>query len=198
VDGAAFARHYGGITPQPSVLSSQFSVSILSVLSDGKKSRLSGIFMIASRRLLLMGQEMGAADSSFFGSKILRRVRLDAPTTGFVRPDGLEYCLDCWKSWMRGDPDRDMGVVTMRGLTGDDSRNIDSGEAQQDNDNRIGAATDAAISDLSVMHGWAIKRACSIASVWRFPSANFIEVAAEAREELTKKLKKNICTSVLF
>lgn len=116
----------------------------------------------------------------------------------FVRPDGLEYCLACWKDWMSGDPDRDMGTVTMRGLTGDDSRNIDTGEAQQDNDNRIGAATDAAISDLSTIHTWAIKRSCSIASVWRFPNADFIEVAAEAKDELTKKLKRNICTSVLF
>ena len=125
-----------------------------------------------------------------------RAPKQDSPA--FVRPDGLEYCLECWKGWMRGDPDRDLGTVTMRGLTGDDSRNIDAGEAQQDNDNRIGAATDAAISDLTTIHAWAIRRSCSITTVWKFPNANFIEVAAEARDELTKKLKKNICTSVLF
>lgn len=99
---------------------------------------------------------------------------------------------------MRGDSDRDMGIKTMRGLTGEDSRNLDIGEAQQENDVKIAAATDAMISGLSGIHVWAIKRACSIASVWNFPNADFVVVAGEAKEELTKKLKNNICTSVLF
>ena len=142
---------------------------------------------------------MNLADTLNFPSLSARRVRRsEVSSSSFIRPDGLEYCLSCWKSWMGGDPDRDMGVKTMRGLTGDDVRNLDIGEAQQANDSSIGAATDAMISSLPTIQVWAIKRACSIASVWRFPNADFVTVATEAKEALTVKLKKNICTSVLF
>ena len=134
-----------------------------------------------------------------FPSLGLRRVRKDeVRAPAFVKPDGLEYCLACWKDWMAGDSDRDLGVKTMAGLAGDDSRNVDSHEAQQANDTRIAAATDAMISSLDRIHVWAIHRSCSITSVWRFQNADLPTVAAEARDELTRKLKKNVCTSVLF
>lgn len=142
---------------------------------------------------------MNLADVAFFPSANARRVRRsEVSSPAFMKPDGLDYCLDCWKSWMGGDSDRDMGIKTMRGLTGEDSRNVDSSEAQQENDNRIAAATDAMISGLSRIHVWAIHRACSISTVWKFPNADFVTEATEAKEELTKKLKNNVCTSVLF
>lgn len=132
-------------------------------------------------------------------SPTLRRVRrAEVVAQPFVKPDGLDTCLACWKDWITGDQDTDLGMKTMRGLAGDDSSGPDIYEAQQDADQRIGAATDAMINSLSRIHVWAIHRSCSIASVWRFPNADFPTVAAEAREELRAKLKKNVCTATLF
>lgn len=132
----------------------------------------------------------------------LRRVRrADVRPVVFVKPDGLELCLACWKDWMTGDQDKDLGLKTMRGLVGErgeEDAGPDVYEAQQAADQRVGAATDAMINSLSRIHVWAIYRSCSIASVWKFPNADFATVAAEARDELTKKLKRNVCTATLF
>lgn len=134
-----------------------------------------------------------------FIGPVLRRVRrAAAPAPAFVKPDGLELCLACWKNWMTGDQDTDLGMKTMRGLSGEGQAGPDIYEAQQEADQRIGAATDAMINSLSRIHAWSIYRSCSIASVWRFPNANFLEVAAEAKELLIDKLKKNVCTATLF
>lgn len=142
---------------------------------------------------------MTTASLGFFAGSNLRRVRkADAVAQLFVKPDGLETCLACWKTWMASDPDRDLGVKTMRGLVGEGEAQPDIYEAQQEADDRIGAATDAMISGLDRIHAWAIYRSCSISSVWRFPNADLASVAAEARAELEKKLKANICTAVLF
>lgn len=86
----------------------------------------------------------------------------------------------------------------MRGLSGEGDQGMDFHEAQQANDVRIAQATNAAIDSLSRLQVWAIYRACSLTTVSRFPNASLIEVAAEARAELAVKLRKNICTSVLF
>ena len=48
------------------------------------------------------------------------------------------------------------------------------------------------------LHVWAIYRACSLTTVWRFLNASLVDVAAQTRGELATKLWKNICTSVLF
>lgn len=130
----------------------------------------------------------------------LRRVRRqDVVKQAYVKPDGLETCLACWKDWMASDSDRDLGVKTMRGLVGDEmSESPNIYEAQQQEDNRIGAATDAMINSLVRIQVSAIYRACGIATAWRFPNADILAVAAEAKEELTKKLKNNVCTARLF
>lgn len=96
--------------------------------------------------------------------------------------------------------DRDLGAQTMRGLAGDGDGygSGDVYEAQRRTDMRIGEATNAQIDNLSRIHYWAIYRACSIATAWKFPNADFIVVMEEARDELEKKLRKNICTAVLF
>jgi hypothetical protein len=137
-----------------------------------------------------------------FTAPTLRRVRREeAAKHTFVKPDGLELCLDCWKTWMARDPDRDLGIKTMTGLAGEESEDRtppDIYEAQQANDDRIGAATDAMINSLSRIQIAAIYRACSIASVWRYPNADLLAIAAEAKDELTIKLKKNVCTATLF
>jgi hypothetical protein len=146
------------------------------------------------------------ASPSMFAPSTMRRVRREeVAKTAFVKPDGLDLCLSCWKDSMTGDQDNDLGVKTMTGLSGgvEDGEEAvapreDMYEAQQIADQRIAAATDAMINSLVSLHRWAIYRSCSIASVWRFPNADFLSVAAEARDELTKKLKRNVCTSTLF
>jgi hypothetical protein len=139
------------------------------------------------------------ATPGMLNAPTLRRVRReDAHAVAFKRPDGLDLCLACWKDWMTGDQDNDLGVKTMRGLTGEDEGGPDIYEAQQIADQRIGAATDAMINSLSRIHVWAIYRACSIATVWKFPNADLLTVAAEAKEQLTEKLKRNVCTATLF
>ena len=71
-------------------------------------------------------------------------------------------------------------------------------EAQQASDIKVGMATDAMISSLCRLHVWAIDRSCSLATVWSFPNAALLDVTAEARTDLAMKLRKNICTALLF
>ncbi len=114
-------------------------------------------------------------------------------------PDPVDLCLEIWKNWMAGDSDRDLGAKTMRGLVGEgDGHGYDIHEAQQASDIKVAMATDAMISSLSRLHVWTIYRSCSLASVWNFPNAALVDVAAEARNWLTIKLRSNICTSLLF
>lgn len=134
-----------------------------------------------------------------FAAPTLRRVRrAEAPAAAFVKPDGLDLCLACWKEWISGDPDNDLGIKTSRGMVGEGAARTDIYEAQQEADERIGAATDAMINSLPRIQAWAIYRSCSIASVWKFPNANFLEVATEAKAQLIEKLKRNVCTATLF
>lgn len=145
---------------------------------------------------------MTTAALGFINVSNLRRVRkADVPVQSFVRADGLDTCLACWKAWMTGDEDKDLGIKTMRGLSGEEGEEAstaDIHEAQQEADHRIGAATDAMINSLSRIHMWAVYRSCSITSVWRFPNADLVEVAEEARSALGLKLKANSATSILF
>lgn len=142
---------------------------------------------------------MTTASLGFFSASNLRRVRKEEvaiPTS--VRADGLETCLACWKSWMAGDADRDLGIKIMPGLVGDSVASPDIYEAQQEADNRIGAATDAMISSLQRIHVWAIYRACSISTAWRFPNADLPALALEAKNILESKLRSNSATAILF
>lgn len=117
----------------------------------------------------------------------------------WTQPEPLDYCLECWKAWMAGDADKDLGAKTMRGLVGDeDGYGVDLYESQQSRDLRIAAATDAMIESLSRLHFWAIYKSCSIDTAWKFPNADLIETAIEARRQLVEKLKKNVCTGILF
>ncbi|QKY02798.1 hypothetical protein G3257_11460 [Janthinobacterium lividum] len=119
--------------------------------------------------------------------------------TAWSDPDPLDLCLELWAAWMAHDADRDMGIKTMRGLSGDgDGRGVDLHEAQQATDTRIAQATDAMIDSMARIHIWAIYKLCSQATPWRFPNAVFADVALEARAELTRRLKNNVCTAVLF
>lgn len=133
---------------------------------------------------------------------MVRATRATAPALRvdpWTKPDPVDLCLELWKNWMAGDSDRDLGAKTMRGLCGEgDGHGVDLHEAQQANDIRIAQATNAMIDSMSRLHVWAIYRACSLATVWNFPNASLLEVAAQARAELVMKLRRNICTAVLF
>jgi hypothetical protein len=114
-------------------------------------------------------------------------------------PAPLDLCLELWKTWMHGDGDRDLGTKAMGGLMGDtDGHGIDVHEQQQAADMRIAMATDAMIESMDRIHIWAIYKLCSIANPWRFPNADILVVGEEARQVLFRKLKKNVCTAVLF
>ena len=130
---------------------------------------------------------------------LIRIRKQDIQSANWVKPDPLDECLACWKIWIAGDGDRDLGAKTMSGMVGlKDAYGVDLGEAQHARDNRIGAATDAMIDSLKQIHRWAIYTSCSVVTAWKYPHADVIEVATEARAVLTLKLKNNVCTGALF
>ena len=111
----------------------------------------------------------------------------------------LEYCLECWKLYLRGGDDRDLGTKTMTGMVGNsDGYGSDMYDEQHKTDMQFGQATYVVISALSQLHRWAIYKSCSVASPWNYPNANLVTVAELARIELISKLKKNVCTARRF
>jgi hypothetical protein len=125
--------------------------------------------------------------------------KVESKADAWIQPDPLETCLECWKIYLHADADRDLGMKTMRGLLGEaDAYGVDPSEAQQARDLRLGAATDACIDSLKRIHMWAIYRMCSIASPWNYPNADMLVVGPEAKAELTRKLKINVATGILF
>jgi hypothetical protein len=130
----------------------------------------------------------------------MRRVKKEeVQRDTWVKPDALDLCLDCWVMWMAGDGDKDLGAKGMRLMSGDaDGYGKDSEEAQQARDNEIGAATDAMIDSLSMLHRWAIYTTCELPAVWDFPRADIFTVGPAARDALTEKLKWNVGTRMLF
>ena len=140
------------------------------------------------------------AKAVFFEMPKLRRVRKDeVAASAFVKPSGLDVCLDCWKSWMHRS-DTDLGIKaqsTLRG-EGDGYGNDDTGQARRDNE--IAEATNAMILSLQRSHQWAIRRKCGVTrgNVWAFPQLDYVAEAADACDVLESKLKKNIATRLLF
>jgi hypothetical protein len=129
----------------------------------------------------------------------VRKEEVQRQRETLIEKDPLDVCLDCWKSWMAGDADRDLGAKTMGGLIGNsDGYGSDLHEAQQARDNEIAAATDAMIDSLSHLHRWAIYKLCSVATPWKYPNADLVIVGMAARESLTQKLKGNPCTRIMF
>jgi hypothetical protein len=117
----------------------------------------------------------------------------------YVKPDGIDYCLDCWKEWMHGDCDRDLKAKPSSGLRGNtDGYGNDIWEAQAARDNAIGSATNTEINNMAPQYIWAIYRMCSLATSWQFKQLDFMEVGIKAKEQLTTNLKRNVCTSALF
>ena len=126
------------------------------------------------------------------------RVRAcDVRVDTWVKPDGLEICLDLWVRFMQKS-DTDLGVQGQKSLRGegDGYGNEDTGQARRDNE--IGEATDAMIHSLRVHHQWAIRKIKGLASTWRFPQLDYMTTAIDAKEELEKKLRINVATRTLF
>lgn len=130
----------------------------------------------------------------------------DVQVDRWVKPDGLSYCLDCWKDWMLSD-DRDLSAARMKLHSPAEERDEDGNPIgyesdpygdQRKADMRIGEATGAMIEDMKPAWRWAIYMKCSIATQWKFPSLNFMDVIQAAEEALTEKLRRNIATATLF
>lgn len=133
----------------------------------------------------------------------IRRVRKeDVVIPPPIKQDGLSICLACWKLWMQSD-DRDLSAARMKlrargagelpeGYTSDPN------EEQRRADMQIGEATGALIEDLKPAHRWAIYKGCGIASVWNFPSVDFLSCLASAHAELERKLRGHIATATQF
>lgn len=121
--------------------------------------------------------------------------REDIKQDAWIKPDGLDYCLDVWKDWM-GRADTDLGIKGQVSMRADGGGNNDTAIMRRDNE--IAEATDAMIDSLKMYHRAAIYRKCGISQVWAFPNANFIQQAEDARAALTEKLRTNVATRTLF
>jgi hypothetical protein len=128
---------------------------------------------------------------------LMRVKKADVKKDTFVKPDALDYCLDCWSNWMQGD-DRDLSASRMKLQSGEEGGERDVYDQQRIADHRIGEAAGAAIEDLKPVHRWAIYRRCGITTQWNWPNLDFTEVLPDAEDDLRKKLLKNIATGHLF
>jgi len=120
----------------------------------------------------------------------------------WIRPDGLDLCMACWKNYMEVN-DRDLGYsgVHLQGGAEDIDPNAcdaDSYVKQRLADLKTGAATDAMIDSLSRLHVWAIYKAYGIGQVWNFPHADLATTLAAAKVELEVKLRRNLVTCLKF
>lgn len=133
--------------------------------------------------------------------KFFRVKNADAYKVSVVKLDGLLDCLECWKLFMQKD-DRDLSASRMKLMSArdDDAQGYerDVYAEQLQADYKIGEAVNTEINDLKAVHAWAIKKKCSITTLWNFPSVNFISALADAEAELEKKLRKNIVTATKF
>ena len=131
-----------------------------------------------------------------------RVMKSEVAVEKFIQPDGLEYCIACWKDYMLND-DRDLsasrmqlrGEVTIEEAAGYEYDHYDD---QRKADMRIGEATAAIVEDLPLQLAWAIKKMAGIARVWNFPSLDYAETLITAKTQLEIKLRKNIVTAIKF
>lgn len=134
-----------------------------------------------------------------------RAMKSEANIEKFIRPDGLEYCLACYKDFMQLD-DRDLSESKMLLCSqGTDEPDESAGYEsdpyveQQRADKKIGEATHFIIEDdMRPQHSWAIKKMVGIATVWKFPLLDYMNTAIEAKKHLEIKLRKNFDTAHKF
>lgn len=127
----------------------------------------------------------------------LRRAPKEKPANqAFDQPDPYAMLMACWVDYMRTD-DRDLGAGGMK-LASDAPVEKDVHEQQRTADLKIGEAVNAMVDSLTIQHRWAIYKSQRLSAVWRFPNASYDEVLMAARDELEKKLKKNVATRLYF
>lgn len=127
----------------------------------------------------------------------LRRVRREeVARPAFDKPDPYALLMACWADYMRTD-DRDLGAGGMK-LQGDAAADRDMHAQQRAADLKLGEAVNAMVDSLSAQHRWAICKSQGISRGWRFPNSNYEVVLSEARDELEKKLRKNVATRLHF
>lgn len=141
-----------------------------------------------------------SAKLGIFPSFGIRRARKEVQQEAFIKPDGLDLCLTCWKEWM-GRNDTDLGIKSQSTLRGDlHDSDVSADSSQLRRDNEIGEATDAMVRSLKASHQWAMRRKCGLVrqNVWNFPQLDYIVEAQEACVELEKKLRLNVATRLLW
>lgn len=137
------------------------------------------------------------ASPRIFASPGLRRVRREeVARPAFNKPDPYALLMACWVDFMRTD-DRDLGAGRMR-MNGEVIGDLDVYEQQRAADLRMGAAVNAMVDSLATQHRWAICKSQRIATVWRFPNADYETVLMAARDALEEKLKNNVATKIYF
>jgi hypothetical protein len=114
----------------------------------------------------------------------------------FIEQTPLDLCLDCWVRWLDYDELKIGWRDKSLGLVGNSSRS--SEQLYSALEIEVGMAVDAMIDSLKTHHAWAIRKRCSVATLWRFPQMDFFSVLVEAEKELEKKLKNNIATRSYF
>lgn len=133
----------------------------------------------------------------FASPGLIRRAPKATPATqGINQPDPYATCMACWVSFMQVD-DRDLGSRGMK-LAGSGEVERDVHTEQYLADLKIGEAVNAMVESLSIRDRWAIYRSQGISKGWRFENADYAAVLSEARDELEKKLRKNIATRIYF
>jgi hypothetical protein len=143
---------------------------------------------------------MNLSDALFLPSQNARRVRRsEVSSPAFMKPDGLDLCLGCWKDWMRRS-DTDLGIKSQSTLRAEGDGYGGEDTSQMRRDNEIAEATDAMIRSMRRSYQWAIRRKCSVVrhDVWNFPNLDYMTEAADACEELEKKLRNNVATRLLW
>lgn len=127
----------------------------------------------------------------------LRRVRREeVARPAFNRPDPYALLMACWGDFMRTD-DRDLGAGGMK-LASDSIPDIDVHDAQRVADLKTGEAVNAMVGDMPMLHRWAVYKSQGLATVWRFPNADFGATLTNAREDLEQRLRKHVATRLYF
>lgn len=132
----------------------------------------------------------------FASPGLIRRAPKAVPAQGINQPDPYAICMSCWVDYMRTD-DRDLGANGMK-LAGEGRDERDVHDRQRAADLKIGEAVNAMVDSLQIRDRWAIYRSQGISSAWRFSEVDYSTILSNARDELEKKLRKNIATRIYF
>ncbi|MFZ6690244.1 hypothetical protein [Undibacterium sp. SXout20W] len=114
----------------------------------------------------------------------------------YVQETPLDFCLDLWVRFCRRD-DSSLGWRGRSALLESDAY-ADPDQLYERREMQAAEAMDAMIGSLKTHHGWAIRKRCGQAMLWRFPQLIFADVLAEAENILTEQMKKNLATRNYF